>query len=267
MTNKAPAFQFYPKEYLSDYKVQRMDWETQGIYWSLLSHIWNDTETQYSIKNDPESIRKLFKLSRKKFEKVFKQIQWPDDSILKEEHGMLVSERLKKEKEKQEETRIKRQEAASKRWGKKESKSNASALQKECSAFASASASASASSTPKKKNPSGVKKTPDPKVKEFIIFAQTTFESLFKLPLQVDYKKDGALVKSLLKTYSLELLQGFWMQFINSKDDFILKAGKSIGVFKSQINKLISGGLTFTKDQQRTVDNLQAAQEYLDKGG
>lgn len=135
--SKAPAFQFYPKEYLSDYKVLRMSWEAQGIYWSLLSHIWNDTKTQYSIKNDPESIRAIFKLSKKKFEKVFKQIQWPGDSILKEEHGMLISERLKEEKEKQEKTSRKRQEAANKRWGEKESKSNASALQKECSAFAS----------------------------------------------------------------------------------------------------------------------------------
>lgn len=134
---KAPAFQFYPKEYLSDYKVLRMSWEAQGIYWNLLSHIWNDTKTQYSIKNDPESIRAIFKLSKKTFEKVFKQIQWPDDPILKEEHGMLISERLKEEKEKQEVTSIKRQEAANKRWGKKESKSNASALHKECSAFAS----------------------------------------------------------------------------------------------------------------------------------
>ncbi len=57
----------------------------------------------------------------------------------------------------------------------------------------------------------------------------------------VDGKKDGALVKKLLSTYGLDRLKGLWDVFMRSDDPFICQAGRSIGVFKTQINKLISG--------------------------
>ena len=52
--------------------------------------------------------------------------------------------------------------------------------------------------------------------------------------------KDGAVVKRLLATYDLSKLKELGEKFFASRDDFILKAGFSIGVFASQINKLVS---------------------------
>lgn len=143
MANKAPAFQFYPKEYLSDKKVVRLNYEEKGVYHTLLCHMWNDSDDQCSIENDEELLREILHLPKKKFGKIFKKIQRPGSEIFEICQNRLVSKRLKEEKEKQMELSIKRQDAANKRWGKKESKSNASALQKECSAFASSTPTAS----------------------------------------------------------------------------------------------------------------------------
>lgn len=87
------------------------------------------------------------------------------------------------------------------------------------------------------------KKTPPSPVGDstiFMTFVFETFKEKFGLPLKIQGGKDGSLVKTLLGTYDLQTLKKLWMQFLDSTDAFILKAGKSIGVFSSQINKLIS---------------------------
>lgn len=47
--NKAPAFQFYPKDYLADSKVCELSLEEEGAYMRLLSHCW----IEGSIPADP----------------------------------------------------------------------------------------------------------------------------------------------------------------------------------------------------------------------
>lgn len=42
MTEKSPAFQFYPKDLLSDGKAMAMPFHVLGIYWKLLCHDWID---------------------------------------------------------------------------------------------------------------------------------------------------------------------------------------------------------------------------------
>jgi len=131
---KAPAFQFYPKDWL-DYKVMRMSYEAQGVYIRMLCHIWKDTPTQYSIKNNSLDLSQILGIKEKKFLKIFQEIQREGDPIFQEMDGMLISKRLRKEKEKQDVTRKKRQEAAASRW----CKSNANAKQKQCSSSSTAS--------------------------------------------------------------------------------------------------------------------------------
>jgi len=62
-----------------------------------------------------------------------------------------------------------------------------------------------------------------------------------KKPL-IEGKKDGALVKKLLEEFSVEELESFLNKFFTSEDSFVLQSGYTIGVFKSQINKLITAG-------------------------
>lgn len=115
--NRSPAFQFYPKDWF-DYRVRRMSKEARGCYIDLLAYIWKDTKTQYCIKNDLRSMKKILNLTPKRFKKVWAEIQWEGDPIFETDNGFLVSNRLKKEKLKQDENRRKRQEAAKKRWDK-----------------------------------------------------------------------------------------------------------------------------------------------------
>lgn len=52
--NKPPAFQFYPKDFLTDDKVAVMNLEEKGAYIILLSYCWNNnglTKNQNELKN------------------------------------------------------------------------------------------------------------------------------------------------------------------------------------------------------------------------
>ncbi len=55
MTNRSPAFQFYPSDFLSDENVISMTFEERGIYITLLCSCW----IQGSIPADPDKIKRL----------------------------------------------------------------------------------------------------------------------------------------------------------------------------------------------------------------
>ncbi len=52
MSEKSPAFQFYPKDWLSDGRVRAMGHEARGIYIDLLSIYWNDG----GLPSDPKAL-------------------------------------------------------------------------------------------------------------------------------------------------------------------------------------------------------------------
>ncbi len=135
MGNRAPAFQFYPSDYLGR-KLIRMSDASQGIYWRLICFMWKDSEDQCSIEKDDKTISKVLSISIQKWEKALGEIQWNDDPILLEENGRYVSKRLRKEKEKQLLRSEKASNSAGKRWHKdappKHSERNANASAKQC---------------------------------------------------------------------------------------------------------------------------------------
>jgi hypothetical protein len=98
-------------------------------------------------------------------------------------------------------------------------------------------------------------------VKIFVDYAFQTFQKQFSDKLLIDGKKDGAIVKKLLGTYSLERLKGLWDVFMLSTDPFICQAGRSIGVFKTQINKLISGNGSGPAPAAPTVPNTSGTEQ------
>jgi uncharacterized protein YdaU (DUF1376 family) len=55
MSNKSPAFQFYPQDYLSSARVAEMSLEEEGAYIRLLCYCW----TTGSIPADPERCARL----------------------------------------------------------------------------------------------------------------------------------------------------------------------------------------------------------------
>ena len=91
----------------------------------------------------------------------------------------------------------------------------------------------------------------NPEIKVFIDFAYEQFKVKTGEPLHIIGGKDGKTVKSLLGTYDLEKLKRLWDTFLQSKDPFILQAGFSLGVFQSQINKLLTQPQGGTPTPQR----------------
>ena len=81
----------------------------------------------------------------------------------------------------------------------------------------------------------------NPEIKEFL----THYSKEFKIHLGTDpvieWGKDGAIIKNLLKIIPVNDLKTLLERFFSSEDKFIIKSGYTIGIFKSQINKLKIG--------------------------
>ncbi len=74
--------------------------------------------------------------------------------------------------------------------------------------------------------------------KTFINLYFESFKTKFGISPIIDGGKDGTTIKRLLSKISFEDLSELLSKFFDSNDPFIQKSGYTIGVFKSQINKL-----------------------------
>ena len=84
-------------------------------------------------------------------------------------------------------------------------------------------------------------KNSDPRVKKFLSWWPSKYQETFGSPYHVQWGKDGKRVKDLLQDFDLPALQNRALQFLNSKDPWVRNnGGFTIGVFYSQINKLVS---------------------------
>ncbi len=54
-STKSPAFQFYPRDYLSDAKTRAMTFKQRGMYWDLVSHCW----LEQGLPEDPLEIARI----------------------------------------------------------------------------------------------------------------------------------------------------------------------------------------------------------------
>jgi uncharacterized protein YdaU (DUF1376 family) len=154
VANKAPAYQWYPKDFKTDEKCQLMNYEQQGVYRALLDHQW----LHGSIPIDPEDIAELLKIPYKDFQKIWRRV----GVCFEEINGRLVNERMEKEREKLDSFKAERSESGSKgaqkRWQNDNSANgsgNGSAIEQPMANDSSASAIAFPdSNTSTQKNPS-----------------------------------------------------------------------------------------------------------------
>lgn len=108
---RAPAFQFYPNDFLSDRNVVVMSMQERGVYITLICHAW-----QSPLPSDVAQLARICGVPLSSFRKL-----WPALSIcFREQDGFLVHPRLERERAKQAEYRTERSESgrrgASKRW-------------------------------------------------------------------------------------------------------------------------------------------------------
>lgn len=108
MADKSPAFQFYPKDYMSDANVLRMTYEERGVYDWLMCSAW----LEGWIPADVNELARLCQLTPRKMRKMWERI-----GPCFEPNGhpdRLVHPRLEAERKKQEDNRAKKQEAGRK---------------------------------------------------------------------------------------------------------------------------------------------------------
>lgn len=153
----APAFQFYPRDFLSSPKVLRMSLTEVGIYIKLLSHCWLDN----GLPVDVRKLAGMVGIKPQQFERL-----WPVvlSECFYERAGRLHNVRLDQERKKQAEYRRRQSDRAAARWAKerddatampRQSRRNATPAltrQSRRNALQSSSSSSSAEST---QNPSG----------------------------------------------------------------------------------------------------------------
>jgi uncharacterized protein YdaU (DUF1376 family) len=119
MTNKSPAFQFYPDDWNNDAKVIAMSPEEEGHYIRLTGICWKEG----SLPSDPEEVQSLLKSRCETLEKVLKCFYKNPKN-----DSQLLHKRLEKERKKQRAFRKKKSTAgkkgASKRWKQKQLQEN-----------------------------------------------------------------------------------------------------------------------------------------------
>ena len=93
MKAKSPAFQFYPKDWLSDGPVREMTHEQKGIYADLLSIYW----IEEGLPSDLGRLARLTGVPARRFEKLWE----PIGRCFRIEGDRLVQKRLEEEKAKQ----------------------------------------------------------------------------------------------------------------------------------------------------------------------
>lgn len=109
--NRSPAFQFYPKDFLTHATQAGMSLAEAGAYIRLLCHCWRNG----GIPDEPDRLARMIGATPREMKAV-----WPTVRRCFETHpsdpGMLVQPRLEEESQKQAEFRRRQSDAATKRW-------------------------------------------------------------------------------------------------------------------------------------------------------
>jgi uncharacterized protein YdaU (DUF1376 family) len=141
---KPPAFQFYPKDYLTDEHVRAMSFAQRGLYWEAISICWLEGSL-------PKSLPQLGAVLGCPLPQM--RALWPRIApCFSAAGGRLVHKRLERERIAQAQSRERRAAAARKRWGKTDALHEPSSAGDQAAAAAEqCSPSASASATPIRK--------------------------------------------------------------------------------------------------------------------
>ena len=168
-----------------DYKVQRMSYESQGVYLKILSFMWMDSPDQSSIEDHDRNISKALGISMRKWTNIRAQFLQNQSELLttsvKNNIKTLHSSRLYREAEKQRNYRELKSKAGKKGMTKRWHADNSvitDPITDPITEHNSSSSSSSSSSSEKLKN------------KEYIYLAEQRFEALKK----AYPKKNGKLI-------------------------------------------------------------------------
>jgi uncharacterized protein YdaU (DUF1376 family) len=170
---KAPAFQFYPKQYLADDNVLLMDWTARGMHLHLMCIAWQ--QPQPCTLPDDDAILRKWCEEPQDWERLKAQIfrAW------KLRNGRWVQDGLRREYQKQREFSKSRQRAAKARW-EKDSDAHALHMQSKCNALQSSSSSSSSELKKKKEEKRAGSSSPTPAASRKVFLADEEFIQALK---------------------------------------------------------------------------------------
>ncbi len=108
-------------------------------------------------------------------------------------------------------------------------------------------------------------KDKNPSVKILIDYYHDLFFKFVGIKPNIDGAKDGAILKRLVTKYNEDQVKSFLNMFFKSDDSFIQRSGYTIGVFQSQINKLIINQTKGPSLPPKSVANKRVLENLLKK--
>jgi uncharacterized protein YdaU (DUF1376 family) len=200
---KAPAFQFYPKDFLVD--TAHMSAEEAGAYWRLCSYAWVGVPgcEPGALPLDPDKLARWAGVTRERWDAIADAVLEPWRCY----GGVIQHKRLLEELEKQQERRQKYSEAGEKRWGDLEhgpangdasSPANGDAsetpmaIDSSASAFASASTPTTSTSRSRSRDPKPLGPGPDEPDDEDPLLRQTLDRAIARAPKAPEQEDRGS---------------------------------------------------------------------------
>ena len=249
---KAPAFQTYA----ADFYMDTAGWDPYavGIYWRLLMYEWING----ALPTELEELTRIGGAKVKTFNHFWNHQVSSKFSV--NGNGKLINRRMEEVRQNQSKYSESRRKNVSVRYKDKPTYEPTYVAHK--SYIDPALQSSSSSSTLKKESIS------HSETKLFLTFYAQQFKNEFGTDPVIEWGKDGKIIKGLLKFIPLENLKNLLNKFFSSEDKFIQKSGYTIGVFKSQLNKLKIGAgtkdgmdlwLTVRRNRMQEKDRKQFA--------
>ena len=253
-STKSPAFQFYPRDFLSSGKVDDMSMTERGIYVTFLSRCWLDE----GLPVDVSRLAKIARMKPAQFERLWNAS--PLRECFYEKGGKLQNERLDKERKGQAEFRRKQKAKADKRWeshGIDPAVPEVGTRHPSGNALLSASSSASASALKKESAEPPAASTP--KLLTFPTVGHPPFWDLVEG--QVDRWRE--LYPNLDIVSECRKALG-WIEQNPTKR----KTARGMGSFLvSWLNRAVDrGGRPAATNGSRTAGNVDALQAFIDRG-
>lgn len=225
---KAPAFQFYPNDWSRDLEEHPL--EIEGAWIRICCKLWW-AETRGQLKRTPDQWAKVLRVDATECDRILNYIEeWKIGDVSRNGNGevTLISRRMMRDDKDRELNRLRQERFRVKHFGNADITPSVTPLSQRSS-------SSSSSSTLKKESIS------HSETKIFLTFYANQFKEEFGTDPVIEWGKDGKIIKGLLKFIPFENLKDLLNKFFLSEDKFIQKSGYTIGVFKSQLNKLKIG--------------------------
>lgn len=238
---KAPAFQWYPKDILTDGKVIPMTLEEEGAYRRLIDQCWLDKR----LPSNLETLAAMCKnVSAEKMRVMWNRIEPCFTRVEEGGIAFFIHPRLEKERRKQAKNRKARQLAAKARWDKEQSERDANAL------HLVSPPTPSATPVHKERAPRARKCHPDSRA-----FVQW-FESEFPnhrggTPYLVEWGRDTRAASGMLEKFSLERLKKLALMLWGAAGDSEWKTKDTDrGVMALRSNVVLLDGILRAHERQ-----------------